>query len=142
MEDLLFYGIDLLVIVIMFGLLKNSKPVMVRTDAGSSKYITLILCAISLFLIIKEKSFFYFIQGSVVFIIGLCYLRVKSGFSNEGIVIMGKLYKRQNISELLIENQNNVFRVSFKYGRKPHYLYVNSGDIKKIETAVKEFNHK
>lgn len=139
MQELLLYAFEFFVIAMMMGLLKNSKNVTIQTDAGSGKYITLLFCGVSLFLIVKERTLFYVIQGAVVFIVGLCYLKVRSGFASNGIVIMGKLYKKENIKEIMIENQNNVFRVSFKYNKKFHYLYVNHSDIKKIEDAVRKF---
>jgi hypothetical protein len=136
MENLLLYVFDILVIGIVAGLLNNSSKVKMRTDMGSGKIIALIFSVVSLFMMIKERSSFFFYQGALILLIGVAYLFIKSGFADEGIVIMGKLYKRNFIEELRLEIENEVLKVTFKYKHSYKVLLIQEKDRNDVAREV------
>ncbi len=142
MTDSLFYLLDIVVLGIVIKLILNSMKIKVHSDVGSNKIATILFVAFAAFLYFTGNSVFNTIQSVVVLMIGLAYLNIRSGFVDDGIVLMGKLYKGQFIRNLELEKDGEAYRVSFKYKKKQHFLYLTESNAKQAKEIMQNLQRR
>lgn len=133
MRENLFYLLDIAALAVVIKLVLNSMKIKVHSDVGSNKIVTVIFIIFAAFLFFTGQGTFNTIQCFVVIMIGIAYLSIRSGFMEDGIVLMGRLYKGAFIKGLELEKDGETYRVSFNYKKRKHFLYLTESNAKQAK---------
>lgn len=137
MRESLIYVIDLLALVLVLRLVINSMQVKVQSDVGSNKIVTAIFCVLAIVIFFSGEGILNVVQSVIVFVIGIAYLNIRNGFYEDGIILMGKKYKKEKIKNTDVEKDGESYRVSFSYNRKTHFLYCTKDNIVEAKEYIK-----
>lgn len=137
MKEYMFYLIDIAALLVVLKLVLNSMKIKVESDFGSNKIVTGIFVTFAVVIFFTGSGIVNVVQCIVVFIIGLAYLNIRNGFMENGIVLMGRLYKKEKLKNVDVEKDGESYRVSFTYKRKTHFLYCTKENIVEAKQIIK-----
>lgn len=104
---------------------------------NSSKIVTVILFVILAFLIFIRIFNIYGLLNIASFLLAAAILSIiPSGFSEEAVIISGRLYPFKKIKDLDYETKDGKIIISFKYHNRPLILFADIQDKEMIKAYV------
>lgn len=142
-NDLIFYILDIVIIVMLLKWHANCRKIRVETKVGAKWLIPALFIVVAVigFFKYEDDLVFRFVQPAVLVICAILYYTVKSGLSDDGIIMMGSLTKWEKAGSVTLNKKESC--VIFKLRGKTAALYFDPDqldDVRKFlaERAVKK----
>lgn len=91
MDDILFYILDAVIFVMLIQWMRNGKKVVILIRPGMQWLIPTIFVVVAVIGWFRYDGLFQYIQTAALLVFAAMYYFVKSGLSEEGIVLNGAL---------------------------------------------------
>ncbi len=105
--DLSFYILDTIIFFMLLSMLRNSGKIEVKTKAGSRWVIPCVFWGIAVLGMFNYKGVFLYIQTGCLIVFGIMYLFMESGLSQDGIVVIGKLYRYEKLKRIQVDDNDH-----------------------------------
>lgn len=145
-NDLIFYILDVVIIVMLVKWHINCRKIRVETKVGAKWLIPALFIVVAVIGFFKYEDDFVFriVQPAILVICAGLYYTVKSGLSDDGIIMMGALTKWEKAGSVTLNRKESC--VIFKLRGKTAALYFDPDqldDVRKFlaERAVKNNNN-
>ena len=116
----------------------NGRKITYEVNPVKKVYILVAYGIISLLIIIRLKSLFSIGLAAFMFISGLLYTSIPSGFNSQGVYISGRKYLYSKMKDVVLEDT----RLSFIYRRRLHYIEVEKYEKDILERCYKYYEEK
>ncbi len=128
----------ILALVISWGYsifcLFNGRKISYEISPLKKPYILIAYGILSFLIVFRLKSFFGIICAALMFVSGLLYNGIPSGFNKEALYISGRKYLFTRMKDVMLQD----CKLSFIYGRKRlHVLEVEKDDKQVLETCYR-----
>lgn len=108
-QTLILYVFDIVMLVAFARMLVVSNTVKIETKVGNKMkwMIPVLFIAIAVIGFVRYEGIFRIVQFVVPIILGIMYYFMKSGLSDEGIVMMGSLIKFHKAGQVTLSRSDN-----------------------------------
>ena len=108
-QTLILYVFDIVMLVAFARMLVISNTVKIETKVGNKMkwMIPVLFIAIAVIGFVRYEGIFRIVQFIVPIILGIMYYFMKSGLSDEGIVMMGSLIKFHKVGQVTLSRSDN-----------------------------------
>ena len=108
-QTLILYVFDIVMLVAFARMLVISNTVKIETKVGNKMkwMIPVLFIAIAVSGFVRYEGIFRIVQFVVPIILGIMYYFMKSGLSDEGIVMMGSLIKFHKAGQVTLSRSDN-----------------------------------
>ena len=108
-QTLILYVFDIVMLVAFARMLVVSNTVKIETKVGNKMkwMIPVLFIAIAVIGFVRYEGIFRIVQFVVPIILGIMYYFMKSGLSDEGIVMMGSLIKFHKTGQVTLSRSDN-----------------------------------
>lgn len=108
-QTLILYVFDIVMLVAFVRMLVISNTVKIETKVGNKMkwMIPVLFIAIAVIGFVRYEGIFRIVQFIVPIILGIMYYFMKSGLSDEGIVMMGSLIKFHKAGQVTLSRSDN-----------------------------------
>ncbi len=108
-QTLILYVFDIVMLVVFARMLVISNTVKIETKVGNKMkwMIPVLFIAIAVIGFVRYEGIFRIVQFVVPIILGIMYYFMKSGLSDEGIVMMGSLIKFHKAGQVTLSRSDN-----------------------------------
>ena len=108
-QTLILYVFDIVMLVAFARMLVISNTVKIETKVGNKMkwMIPVLFLAIAVIGFVRYEGIFRIVQFVVPIILGIMYYFMKSGLSDEGIVMMGSLIKFHKAGQVTLSRSDN-----------------------------------
>ena len=135
-QNLILYVFDVVMLVAFARMLMVSNTVKIETKVGNKmKWMIPVL-----FLAIAMIGVFRIVQFIVPIILGVMYYFMKSGLSDEGIVMMGSLIKFHKAGQVMLSRSDN--SIYFVRNKIQTALFFEEDQFNEVRNFLKEHSVK
>ena len=108
-QTLILYVFDIVMLVAFARMLVISNTIKIETKVGNKMkwMIPVLFIAIAVIGFVRYEGIFRIVQFIVPIILGIMYYFMKSGLSDEGIVMMGSLIKFHKAGQVTLSRSDN-----------------------------------
>lgn len=140
MGDILFCLMDAVIIALLIGWVKTSKKVIIEARASSKIIFTVMFCAVGVMSFFQYEGWIRYVQTCSLMCIGILFYFVKSGVSEEGMVVTGVLSTWSDIGKIDINQKDGC--ITFKGKHRTIHLFFNTSDLQAIRQIFKKHRKK
>lgn len=137
-SDILFVIMDVMIMVMLFMWIKTSRKVIIEAKAGSKIIISVMFFAVAVLTFIRYSGWIRYVQTVTLIVIGVLFYLVKSGISEDGIVMTGIFTSWSKAGKVSLNRTD--CSISFEVNHKPGRLYFKAeqmDEIRKVLTKKK-----
>jgi len=135
--DLIFYVLDILILVLLVRMYRNSKTIEIKTSLGPRWVIPAVFWAIALLGLFNYTGAFRWIQTILLAIMGGLYWMMDSGLSRKGMVMIGRLYPYEKIKPITIDDEDHC--VNFTIRRASTPIYFMPEQMKEVRSYLSKY---
>ena len=141
-QNLILYVFDVVMLVAFARMLMISNTVMIETKVGNKMkwMIPVLFLAIAIIGFIRYEGVFRIVQFIVPIILGVMYYFMKSGLSDEGIVMMGSLIKFHKAGQVMLSRSDN--SIYFVRNKIQTALFFEEDQFDEVRNFLKEHSVK
>ncbi|MCI2154220.1 hypothetical protein FYJ51_06555 [Erysipelotrichaceae bacterium Oil+RF-744-GAM-WT-6] len=132
--DLVFYILDLMILIMEIRMIRVSQKVEIRTNAGPRWLIPVLFWAVAAVGMFNYSGIFRIAQTIALVVLGIVYWFMQSGLSPDGIVIIGRLYPWNKVSKVHIDEAEK--NVTFNIGKGPVTVPFKKADMKEVRAYM------
>lgn len=132
--DLVFYILDLMILIMEIRMIRVSQKVEIRTNAGPRWLIPVLFWAVAAVGMFNYSGIFRIAQTIALVVLGIVYWFMQSGLSPDGIVIIGRLYPWNKVSKVHIDEAEK--NVTFNIGKGPVTVPFKTADMKEVRAYM------
>ncbi|MGM9940835.1 MAG: hypothetical protein ACI32N_02450 [Bulleidia sp.] len=136
MNDLIFYILDVVIIGMLIHWHANCRKIVVETKIGAKWIIPALFLVVAVigFFKYQDTPVFRIVQTAALVICAGLYYTVKSGLSDEGIVMMGALTKWEKAGSVTLNKKEAC--VIFKLRGKTAVLYFDPDQLDEVRNFL------
>ena len=141
-QNLILYVFDVVMLVAFARMLMISNTVKIETKVGNKMkwMIPVLFLAIAMIGFIRYEGVFRIVQFIVPIILGVMYYFMKSGLSDEGIVMMGSLIKFHKAGQVMLSRSDN--SIYFVRNKIQTALFFEEDQFDEVRKFLKEHSVK
>ena len=141
-QNLILYVFDVVMLVAFARMLMISNTVKIETKVGNKMkwMIPVLFLAIAMIGFIRYEGIFRIVQFIVPIILGVMYYFMKSGLSDEGIVMMGLLIKFHKVGQVMLSRSDN--SIYFVRNKIQTALFFEEDQFDEVRNFLKEHSVK
>lgn len=141
-QNLILYVFDVVMLVAFARMLMVSNTVKIETKVGNKMkwMIPVLFLAIAMIGFIRYEGVFRIVQFIVPIILGVMYYFMKSGLSDEGIVMMGSLIKFHKAGQVMLSRSDN--SIYFVRNKIQTALFFEEDQFDEVRKFLKEHSVK
>lgn len=141
-QNLILYVFDVVMLVAFARMLLVSNTVKIETKVGNKMkwMIPVLFLAIAMIGFIRYEGVFRIVQFIVPIILGVMYYFMKSGLSDEGIVMMGSLIKFHKAGQVMLSRSDN--SIYFVRNKIQTALFFEEDQFDEVRKFLKEHSVK
>lgn len=141
-QNLILYVFDVVMLVAFARMLLVSNTVKIETKVGNKMkwMIPVLFLAIAMIGFIRYEGVFRIVQFIVPIILGVMYYFMKSGLSDEGIVMMGSLIKFHKAGQVMLSRSDN--SIYFVRNKIQTALFFEEDQFDEVRNFLKEHSVK
>ena len=135
-NDLIFYILDIVIIVMLMRWHGNCRKIRIETKIGAKWIIPAIFIVVAVigFFKYQDDPYFRYIQtGSLLLCAGL-YYTMRSGLSDDGVVMMGALTKWEKAGSITLNKKESC--IIFKLRGKTAALYFDPDQLNDVRNFL------
>jgi len=136
MDNLLFYIVDVVLVILLVNGYINSKKVVLETRVGAKWLIPSIVLIFGFIGWFKYDGWFRIIQSVMFVFVAVMYYLLKSGLSEDGIVMMGKLIKYHDAKPISVNKNESC--IIFKMKKRNAALYFDYDQLNDVQRFLKK----
>lgn len=141
-QNLILYVFDAVIFLVFIRMLMISNTVKIETKVGNKMkwLIPVFFFAVAVIGFVRYEGIFRIIQFIVPIVLGVMYYFMKSGLSDEGIVMMGNLTKFSKAGQVtLSRNDNSIY---FKQNKMTSALFFEEDQFDDVRDFLKKHSVK
>ncbi len=119
MNDIIFYVLDVIIFIMLARMLRASHKIEIKTKAAPRWVIPCVFWAIAVIGIVNFSGVFRIIHTGCLILDGILYLFMESGLSEDGIVMIGRLYPYEKLTRIEVRDAENTVYFAKKGGLAP-----------------------
>ena len=141
-QNLILYVFDVVMLVAFARMLLVSNTVKIETKVGNKMkwMIPVLFLAIAVIGFVRYEGVFRIVQFIVPIILGVMYYFMKSGLSDEGIVMMGSLIKFHKAGQVTLSRSDN--SIYFMRNKIQTALFFEEDQFDEVRNFLKEHSVK
>ena len=141
-QNLILYVFDVVMLVAFARMLMVSNTVKIETKVGNKMkwMIPVLFLAIAMIGFVRYEGVFRIVQFIVPIILGVMYYFMKSGLSDEGIVMMGSLIKFHKAGQVMLSRSDN--SIYFVRNKIQTALFFEEDQFDEVRKFLKEHSVK
>ena len=141
-QNLILYVFDVVMLVAFARMLMVSNTVKIETKVGNKMkwMIPVLFLAIAIIGFVRYEGVFRIVQFIVPIILGVMYYFMKSGLSDEGIVMMGSLIKFHKAGQVMLSRSDN--SIYFVRNKIQTALFFEEDQFDEVRKFLKEHSVK
>ena len=141
-QNLILYVFDVVMLVAFARMLMVSNTVKIETKVGNKMkwMIPVLFLAIAIIGFVRYEGVFRIVQFIVPIILGVMYYFMKSGLSDEGIVMMGSLIKFHKAGQVMLSRSDN--SIYFVRNKIQTALFFEEDQFDEVRNFLKEHSVK
>jgi len=141
-QNLILYVFDVVMLVAFARMLLVSNTVKIETKVGNKMkwMIPVLFLAIAVIGFVRYEGVFRIVQFIVPIILGVMYYFMKSGLSDEGIVMMGSLIKFHKAGQVMLSRSDN--SIYFVRNKIQTALFFEEDQFDEVRKFLKEHSVK
>ena len=141
-QNLILYVFDVVMLVAFARMLMVSNTVKIETKVGNKMkwMIPVLFLAIAMIGFVRYEGVFRIVQFIVPIILGVMYYFMKSGLSDEGIVMMGSLIKFHQAGQVMLSRSDN--SIYFVRNKIQTALFFEEYQFDEVRNFLKEHSVK
>ena len=141
-QNLILYVFDVVMLVAFARMLMVSNTVKIETKVGNKMkwMIPVLFLAIAMIGFVRYEAVFRIVQFIVPIILGVMYYFMKSGLSDEGIVMMGSLIKFHKAGQVMLSRSDN--SIYFVRNKIQTALFFEEDQFNEVRNFLKEHSVK
>ena len=119
----------------------HSRQVQVAGKLGPTWIITVFFVGIGIIRLFQNHSLFSIIQTVLIVLLGVLYSQMRSGFSDQGIVLLGNLYTWDRITQADVTEaeETREIKVEFKVKKVSRFVYFTTAQRDEIEAMLTRY---
>ena len=108
-NDLIFYILDLIIIVMLLRWHGNCRKIRIETKIGAKWIIPAIFIVVAVigFFKYQDDPYFRYIQTGALLLCAVLYYTMRSGLSDDGVVMMGALTKWEKAGSITLNKKES-----------------------------------
>ena len=128
-NDLIFYILDLIIIVMLLRWHGNCRKIRIETKIGAKWIIPAIFIVVAVigFFKYQDDPYFRYIQTGALLLCAVLYYTMRSGLSDDGVVMMGALTKWEKAGSITLNKKESC--IIFKLRGKTAALYFDPDQL-------------
>ena len=141
-QNLILYVFDVVMLVAFARMLLVSNTVKIETKVDNKMkwMIPVLFLAIAVIGFVRYEGVFRIVQFIVPIILGVMYYFMKSGLSDEGIVMMGSLIKFHKAGQVMLSRSDN--SIYFVRNKIQTALFFEEDQFDEVRNFLKEHSVK
>jgi hypothetical protein len=129
-DDVLFYVLDVVILIMMIQWTRTSQKVKIHTKQGLQWLVPVIFVAVAVIGWFRYSGLFQIVQTIALIVFAGMYYFLKSGLSEEGIVINGSLTQWEDAGKVTLDKKNNC--ITFRLKRRDANMYFKPEQLEEI----------
>ena len=119
----------------------HSRQVQVAGKLGPTWIITVFFVGIGIIRLFQNHSLFSIIQTVLIVLLGVLYSQMRSGFSDQGIVLLGNLYTWDRITQADVPDteETQEIKVEFTVKKVSRFVYFTTAQRDEIEAMLTRY---
>lgn len=141
-QNLILYVFDAVMLVAFARMLMVSNTVKIETKVGNKMkwMIPVLFIVIAIIGFVRYEGVFRIVQFIIPIILGMMYYFMKSGLSDEGIVMMGSLIKFHKAGQVTLSRSDN--SIYFVRNKITTALFFEENQFDEVRNFLKEHSVK
>ena len=141
-QNLILYVFDVVMLVVFARMLMVSNTVKIETKVENKMkwMIPVLFLAIAIIGFVRYEGVFRIVQFIVPIVLGVMYYFMKSGLSDEGIVMMGSLIKFHKAGQVMLSRSDN--SIYFVRNKIQTALFFEEDQFDEVRNFLKEHSVK
>ena len=135
-NDLIFYILDLIIIVMLLRWHGNCRKIRIETKIGAKWIIPAIFIVVAVvgFFKYQDDPYFRYIQTGALLLCAGLYYTMRSGLSDDGVVMMGALTKWEKAGSITLNKKESC--IIFKLRGKTAALYFDPDQLNDVRNFL------
>ena len=135
-NDLIFYILDLIIIVMLLRWHGNCRKIRIETKIGAKWIIPAIFIVVAVigFFKYQDDPYFRYIQTGALLLCAGLYYTMCSGLSDDGVVMMGALTKWEKAGSITLNKKESC--IIFKLRGKTAALYFDPDQLNDVRNFL------
>ena len=119
----------------------HSRQVLVAGKLGPTWIITVFFVGIGIIRLFQNHSLFSIIQTVLIVLLGVLYSQMRSGFSDQGIVLLGNLYTWDRITQADVTDteETQEIKVEFTVKKVSRFVYFTTAQRDAVEAMLTRY---
>ena len=135
-NDLIFYILDIVIIVMLMRWHGNCRKIRIETKIGAKWIIPAIFIVVAVvgFFKYQDDPYFRYIQTGALLLCAVLYYTMRSGLSDDGVVMMGALTKWRKAGSITLNKKESC--IIFKLRGKTAALYFDPDQLNDVRNFL------
>ena len=135
-NDLIFYILDIVIIVMLMRWHGNCRKIRIETKIGAKWIIPAIFIVVAVigFFKYQDDPYFRYIQTGALLLCAGLYYTMRSGLSDDGVVMMGALTKWEKAGSITLNKKESC--IIFKLRGKTAALYFDPDQLNDVRNFL------
>ena len=135
-NDLIFYILDIVIIVMLMRWHGNCRKIRIETKISAKWIIPAIFIAVAVigFFKYQDDPYFRYIQTGALLLCAGLYYTMRSGLSDDGVVMMGALTKWEKAGSITLNKKESC--IIFKLRGKTAALYFDPDQLNDVRNFL------
>ena len=134
--DVIFYVLDVIILVMLIRMQKDSAKVEIEAYTGPKWVIPGMFWAIALLSAVNYRGSFRLIQTITLIVFGVIYWFMKSGLAPDGVVMIGRLFPYEKTKPITFDEERKA--VNFTVRRGITTIFFPKEDMTAIRNYLSE----
>ena len=114
----------------------NGRKIKVMCENGTKKYYYIIFGLLALAVLPRNMGTRGIICAALIFLSGVLYSVIPSGYNEDGIFLNGRFYPFHKIKDMKISVADDKMMLEFKYGRGSRMLFSSIEKKRKLDQSL------
>ena len=114
----------------------NCRKIKVMCENGTKKYYYIIFGLLALAVLPRNEGLKGLICAALIFLSGVLYSSIPSGYNEAGIFLNGRFYPFHKIRDMKINVAGDKMMLEFKYGRGSRMLFSSIEEKRKLDQCL------
>ena len=114
----------------------NGRKIKVMCENGTKKYYYIIFGLLALAVLPRNEGLKGLICAALIFLSGVLYSSIPSGYNEAGIFLNGRFYPFHKIRDMKINVAGDKMMLEFKYGRGSRMLFSSIEEKRKLDQCL------
>ena len=133
--------VNLILLFYFTRMAMHSRQVQVPGKLGPTWIITAFFVVIGIIRLFQNHSLFSIVQTVLIVLLGVLYSQMRSGFSDQGIVLLGNLYTWDRITQADVTEaeETREIKVEFTVKKVSRFVYFSTAQRDAVEATLTRY---